>query len=284
MKIASVEGDTFSTIPASCWWMIGQIKLHRCTICPSPLAATASPRCLPSLSILRAHGVLDADEVLDNVALAPVGDAVVGAASGCGMGAAALADVLVYHLVSEAVEGAVVGGPAVLDARVSETHVVEELVLEVLEQHRGARELHEVDVFVAVYVVAGGQREEHVEMVGVLAHLAGVFVEVFRAHIPERLVADVLHEELVGEKALGDDFGELGFDDACLEGDVFARHVFVELEDGEPPADGALAVAVGQVDVGAQKHRDAPCDINGASVLPGDANVLAADHLLEEVR
>lgn len=82
--------------------------------------------------------LLDADEVFDNVALAPVGDAVFGAASGSGMGAAGLADVLVYDAVPESVEGAVVGGPTVFDAGVAEAHVVEEHVLEVLQEHGGA--------------------------------------------------------------------------------------------------------------------------------------------------
>ncbi len=200
------------------------------------------------------------------------------------MGAAGLADLQVYDAVSESVEGAVVGGPAVLDAGVAEAHVVEEFVFEVLEEHDGAGLVHEVDVLVAVDVVAGGQGEEHVEIVGLLAHLARVLVEVFRTHIPERFAADLLHDELVCHEALGNDVGELAIDDACLQVDVLLGYVFVELEDGEAAADGALAVAVGQVDVGAQKHRHAPCNIKGAPVLSGDADVLAADHLLEQVR
>lgn len=149
---------------------------------------------LPSHFILRTHGILDAEEVLDNIALAPVGDAVVAATSRCGVGAAGLADVQVDDAVAETVEGAVVRGPAVLDARVTEAHVVEELVFEVLQEHDGARLVHKVHVFVAVDVVTGGKGEEHVEMVGLFAHLADVFVKIFRAHLPIRLAANLLHQ------------------------------------------------------------------------------------------
>ena len=230
------------------------------------------------------HDILYTDKVLNNIALASVGDAVLWAAFSSGMGAAGLADVLVNNAVSESVEGAVVGGPAVLGAGVAEAHVVEELVLEVLQEHGGAWLFHEIDVLVAVDVVARGQGEEHVKVVCLLAHLAGVLVEVFGAHIPEGLAADLLHDELVRQEALGNDVWELGVDDACLKGDVFAGHVFVKLKDSEAAADGALAVAVGQVDVGAQKHRDAPGDIDGAPIFSGDADVLTANHLFEQVR
>ena len=82
----------------------------------------------------RVDVVFDADNIFDNVALAPVGDAVLWAAPGGGVGAASLADVLVDNTVTESAEGAVVGGPAVFGARVAEAHVVEELVLEVLQK------------------------------------------------------------------------------------------------------------------------------------------------------
>ena len=111
------------------------------------------------------------------------------------MGAAGFANVQVDDAVAETVEGAVVGGPAVLDAGVAEAHVVEKLVFEVLQEHDGARLVHEVHVFVAVDVVAGGQGDEHVEVVGLFAHLADVFVEVFRAHLLSSLISH--HSSLI---------------------------------------------------------------------------------------
>ena len=101
--------------------------------------------------------ILDTKEIFNNVAFAAVGNSVVAATAGFGMGAAALADVDMHNAVAEAVKRAVVGAPLVFDTGMTEAHVVEKLVFEVLEEHRSADLFHEVDVLVSVDIIARGQ-------------------------------------------------------------------------------------------------------------------------------
>jgi hypothetical protein len=177
----------------------------------------------------------NADQILDNVPLAPVGDAVVGATASFCVRATPFAHVLMHDLVAKPVERAVIGRPPVFDPRVSKAHVVDEFILEILQQHHRALLPHKVHALVAIDIVARGKRQEHVKVIGLLAHLTRVFVKIIRAYIPERFITNLFPDKLVSQQAFGDDGWQLLLDNTCLKSDVFVRYVFVEFEDREPP-------------------------------------------------
>ena len=108
-------------------------------------------------------------------------------------------------------------------------------------------------------------------------------MEVRWAGVPKRAVANLVQHHRVGPKAFGDEGRKLSLDNSGFKGDVLVQHVFVELKDSQPASDRTVVVSVGQMNVRAEKHGHAPGDINRRLVLPGNTDVLAADHLLEQV-
>ena len=87
---------------------------------------------------------LDADDVQDNVDVGAIGVAVVVAAAAGRRMLAGAAHVATFYHVAEALEGAVVLAPPVLDLGVAEAHIVEELLLELLHPEDVAGLLDEV--------------------------------------------------------------------------------------------------------------------------------------------
>ena len=65
---------------------------------------------------------------------------------------------------------AVVRGPLVLNAGMTVFHVIDEFILEILEQHACALLFLKVNIAFAVDIVAWGECQKHVDIVGLFIH------------------------------------------------------------------------------------------------------------------